>query len=120
MPPPGDPRVISIGDFAEKEPLGRSPVRESPIGCSGLTNTKLIQARDLLDPHSHGNADEVLYVAGGEGTLKLGGKDYPIAGGSVILVPRGTEHSITRKGRTPVALISILGGQPCADSTGQR
>ncbi len=116
LPPPGDPKVLSIGDFAETQPLGKNAIRESAIGCSGLTNAKLIQARDLLDPHSHATADEVLYVVGGEGTLKLGGKDYPITGGSLIIVPRGTDHSVTRKGRTPVALISVLGGQGCADS----
>src|SRR5205823_753767 len=39
--PPGDPRLISITDLAERSLSGREPVKTIPIGCSGTAATQL-------------------------------------------------------------------------------
>jgi mannose-6-phosphate isomerase-like protein (cupin superfamily) len=46
--------------------------------------------------------------------LNIGGKEQVITSGWFGLVPRGTPHSVTRRGRNPAILLSIAGGQPCA------
>lgn len=110
----GQPRVLSIADFTEKQLITtKETTKETPIGCSGATAARLIQLRAPLAAHTHPDADEFLYVVTGEGTLKLGSSDHPIAFGTLIIVPRGMEHSVTRSGRIPVTLISTLSGQPC-------
>jgi uncharacterized cupin superfamily protein len=68
---------------------------------------------DSLAVHSHADADEVLYIFGGEVTLKLGDKEQNLAPGGFSLVPRGMAHAVTRRGRVPVVILSIVSGPPC-------
>ena len=115
-PPPlpvGQPRALSIPELFEKQPLGRDALKESAIGCSGASAATVMQLRDGLTVHKHADADEMLYVVGGEALLKLGDKDFIIAAGWFVLVPRGTDHVLTRRGRNPVYLLSVLNGPPC-------
>jgi mannose-6-phosphate isomerase-like protein (cupin superfamily) len=110
---PGDPKVVSISDLAEKELVNKDVTRETPIGCSAATAVRLILTRDAVASHTHADGDETLYVVAGEASLKLAGQDYALAAGSLALVPRGAEHSLTRRGRNPVIVLSTLNGPAC-------
>lgn len=112
--PAGEPRVLSIPDLAERSLGGRDPVKMVPIGCSGLSATQLVLVREALAPPVRPDADEMLYLVAGEASLKLGDREQALVPGWFGLVPRGTSHSVTRKGRNPAILLSILSGQPCA------
>jgi len=112
---PGEPRIVSVPDLAEAQLAGREPVKESAMGCSGASASRLIVARDPIAAHRHADADEMLYVVAGEATLKLGSKEQSITSGWFAVVPRGMDHSLTRRGRNPVILLSILSGPPCPD-----
>lgn len=59
-------------------------------------------------PHIHEDADEAVYVL--EGTLEMGIGEQRLTGsaGSVMLVPRGTLHSIANPGPDPVRMLVIL------------
>lgn len=111
--PVGNPKVLSIPDLAERQLIGRESVKESPISCSGAAEARLIQVREPVTVHSHREADEMLYVVAGEATLKIGEVEQRISPGWFSMVPRGTTHSLIRKGRNPVILLSMLSGQPC-------
>jgi mannose-6-phosphate isomerase-like protein (cupin superfamily) len=111
--PVGNPRVISIPDFAERQLIGKEAVKESPISCSGAAEARLIQMRDPVAAHTHRDADEMLYVVAGEASLRIGDVEQRISAGWFSMVPRGTAHSLIRKGRNPVILLSMLSGQPC-------
>ena len=121
-PPPapkltaGAPVVLSIPDFADKQLIkNNEPAKETPIGCSGATSTRLLQAaRAAITAHTHADADEVLYLVAGDATLMLGGKEHRLSSGSLALVPRGMEHTITRRSGGPIILISTVSGQPCS------
>ena len=54
-----------------------------------------------------------MYVVAGEGTHKIAGRDYALTGGMYVIVPRGTSHSLSRRGRQPLVVISTLSGPPC-------
>jgi mannose-6-phosphate isomerase-like protein (cupin superfamily) len=108
-----NPRSVSIPDIAEKQFRGKQSVEEAPIGCSGATAARLIQVRESVTDTSV-TADEMLYVVAGEGTLTFGGQERAVKSGWFTIVPRGTTRSLQRKGRNPVIVISVLGGQPCA------
>jgi mannose-6-phosphate isomerase-like protein (cupin superfamily) len=116
-PPVGEPRALSLIDLAETQPLGRNATRESAVGCSGVSNATVIQLKDGLPAHKHADADELLYVIAGEAAVKLGAKDVSIAAGWFVLVPRGMDHTITRKGRNPIMLLSIMGGVACTEGS---
>jgi mannose-6-phosphate isomerase-like protein (cupin superfamily) len=56
----------------------------------------------------------MLYVIGGEGTLRLDGRDVAIGAGSFAVVPRGTTYGFTPRGRNPLIVLATLAGAPCA------
>jgi mannose-6-phosphate isomerase-like protein (cupin superfamily) len=110
----GNPKVLSIPDLAERQLIAREPIKESPIGCSGRTDARLIQIREPLASHAHADADETLYVVAGEGTLRIGDEDRRVAPGWFSIIPRGTAHTVTRTGRNPIIVVSVLNGESCA------
>jgi hypothetical protein len=111
---PGSPQILSIPDLAEKRLIGRDAVKESPIGCSGMTNARLTQVSEPFTEHTHADAEEMLYVIAGEGILRVAGKTEIVKSGWFSIIPRGTTYALGRKGRNPVIVLSVLGGQPCA------
>ena len=112
--PPGDARALSIVDFLESNHLtGRDLSRSDQLGCTASAKTTLIQVRDAIEEKSLADADEVLYVVAGEGTLRLGNKDVGLEAGGLAVVPRGTVRGLTRKGKNPLMLLSVVSGPPC-------
>jgi mannose-6-phosphate isomerase-like protein (cupin superfamily) len=116
---PGEPRMLSIPDLAERSLGGRDPLKVFPIGCSGASQSRLIVVRDAIPPGTNKDADETLYLVAGEATLTLGGgKEQAITPGWFTIVPRGTSYAIGRKGRNPAILLSTVSGRPCESPTG--
>jgi mannose-6-phosphate isomerase-like protein (cupin superfamily) len=106
--PPGEPANLLLVDYIEQ-----NPVKEDLVGCTASAKTTLLQLKDPLPEQSRPDADEVLYVVAGEGTLRLGNKDLPLRSSSLVIVPRGTTRGVTRKGRNPMYLLSVVSGVPC-------
>jgi mannose-6-phosphate isomerase-like protein (cupin superfamily) len=109
----GESRVLSIADLAERSLSGRDPIKTVPVGCSGLDNTQMLVLRETLNAPSNPNLDQMLYVVAGEVLLSLGGRDQPLTSGWFALVPRGTAHTLTRRGRNPAIILATSGGQAC-------
>jgi mannose-6-phosphate isomerase-like protein (cupin superfamily) len=74
----------------------------------------LWQIREPWNGRKHGGADTMLYVVGGEGRMKLAEKEYTVAAGAFVVVPRGTTYSLSRSGRNPLIVLAVLSGAPCA------
>jgi mannose-6-phosphate isomerase-like protein (cupin superfamily) len=109
----GTPQVQSLSDLAEQM-LKDPQATERVIGCSGATTTRLILVREPLSLHRHVDVDETIYVLAGEGSLTIGTRDQTVGPGWVGLVPRGTAHSVTKRGRNPaVVMLSVQSGEPC-------
>lgn len=116
LPPPGTPKTLSLPDYIEKNFItGREPQKQSEIGCSGLEKALLWQVREPWNGRQHEDADGMLYVVGGDGRLKLGEREFTIAAGAFIVVPRGTTYSLSRSGRNPVIVLAVLSGAPCVE-----
>jgi mannose-6-phosphate isomerase-like protein (cupin superfamily) len=118
-PPPalaaGLARALAIDDALLRARLpGREPVERLSVGCSGATASEVLRLRDGLESHTHTDADEVLYLVAGEGTLTLGSQDVKVGPGWYSLVPRGVAHALVRSGRNPIVLLSVVSGQPCS------
>jgi mannose-6-phosphate isomerase-like protein (cupin superfamily) len=110
------PQIVSLPDLAEKQLAGRGDVKESPIGCSGATGARLIQVEESLSDAVHAGAEQMFYIVAGEGELTVGGKTGHVKPGMFSIIPRGTSYALDRKGRKPVVLLSVVGGQPCGSS----
>jgi uncharacterized RmlC-like cupin family protein len=112
--PAGPPSSVSIPDFVEKNYIGRgAPLKSSPVGCTATSTATLVQLREPLAEHSHGDADEMLYIVAGEGVQRIGSVDMNLTAGTFAVIPRGTPHTVTRKSNTPMIMVSILTGPPC-------
>lgn len=115
LPPPGKPMAVDVPAFLERNFITNTqPQKVTPVSCSGLSSTVLWQIREPWDDRQHQESDATLYVVGGEGTVRLDGKDTPLQAGTFVQVPRGTTYSLTRRGRNPVLIVlATLAGDPC-------
>ena len=111
--PVGAPKVLSVLDLAEQMLKDQAPIVEREMGCSVASASRLILVREPLSTHTHADADEMLYLVAGDATLKIAEKDTPISAGWFALVPRGTSHSLARRGRNAPIFLSIRSGAPC-------
>lgn len=112
---PGKPTLTFVVDQIpqmDKE-LRNSPTVERDLGCSGATASRLIMTRENMAVHTHSDADEMLYIVAGEGTLTVGDRDQSVEAGWYSVVPRGTSHSLTRRGRNALLVLSVRSGPAC-------
>ena len=113
--PPGTAKTLSLPDFIEKNFIsGREGHKENMVGCSGVGQAVLWQVREPWDGRQHESADAMLYVIGGEGSIKLDGREVTVTAGSFAVVPRGSTYGFTRRGRNPLIVLAVLAGAPCA------
>ena len=103
------PSTTSIPDFVESNYIGSAPVKRSPVGCGAHSTSTLMQTKDPIAEHTHADADETIYVVAGEGMHRVGGHvSTPVSAGIFAVVPRGTPHSLTRRGSRPLIFVSTL------------
>lgn len=113
--PVGEFSTTDVPNFVERNFIGRSdPVKITPLGCTGYATSRLIQLRDPLENQVHADADEAFYVVAGEAALRVEGRgEQVLAAGSFTTVPRGTKYGLTRRGRNPPIIVSVLSGPAC-------
>lgn len=85
----------------------KSTVYVYPIGCDSLSSSFCIVIRDQVKLHKHEFHSEQITVLEGEGEMKLGTNTYTIKKGDVIFVPKGTGHSVVKKGKKALKVISV-------------
>jgi mannose-6-phosphate isomerase-like protein (cupin superfamily) len=114
LPPPSAPKSMSLTDYLERNFISaREPQKVDEIGCSGVGQASVWQIREPWSDREHADADAMLYVVGGEGTVRLDGRDVALVAGSFAVVPRGSSYGFTRRGRNPLIVLAVLAGAPC-------
>jgi mannose-6-phosphate isomerase-like protein (cupin superfamily) len=114
--PAGEASSIVVVDFVERHFIRtRDDQQYDELGCTASAKTSLIQVREPLEDRVLPDADEVLYVVAGEGTLRLGNRNVSLKATTLAVVPRGTARGLTRRGRNPLILISVVSGPPCTN-----
>ena len=63
------------------------------------------------------DADQVLYVVGGNGTVRVRDQDFKAPAGSFVLIPRGATFGARRDGRNPLVALTVTMGAACTDTT---
>lgn len=112
--PAGKASTTSLLDYIERNFISnREPQKESLIGCSAGAQSWLWQIRDPWQGRRHESAEAMLYVVGGDGTLRIDGRDVQVAAGSFAVIPRATEYGFSRRGRNPLIILATLSGPPC-------
>jgi len=73
--------------------------------------------------HQHDDTEQVFYVVRGTGRLHIGAdedRQFPVAPGDLVRIPRGTPHRIQCQGSEPLVYLSVdcfVGGRPGAEPT---
>jgi mannose-6-phosphate isomerase-like protein (cupin superfamily) len=111
--PSGPPVFVALPEFVDRNYIGRAPLKESVLGCLASSTTRVLQLHDALAEHAHADADEILYVVAGDGLVKINASSSVVTAGSLTIIPRGVPHTIERRGKNPVIVLSTLSGAPC-------
>jgi len=115
--PVGEPRTLSIVEMIERELIGgNQPRRDSIVSCSGNARSTLVQLNQDQAERLYDTADVTYYVIAGEGTAKMNGRDSALVAGTFVSVPRGTPHSLARRGRRPLIMLTTVSGTPCEEA----
>jgi hypothetical protein len=114
--PSGPPVNVNIPDFLDRNFIGRDPIKESILACKPAETVRLLQLRENMAEHVHDKVDEVLYVVAGEGAVKVAGEVMTVKPGSLAVVPLGASHSVERRGKNPLILLSTLSGATCQNN----
>jgi len=77
------------------------------LSSDSLSSTFFIVVPGEIKPHYHQYHTENIFVVSGMAEMQLGDKTIYIKKGDLIIVPKGTSHSVKRKGRKPFKVISV-------------
>ena len=99
----GSERVrIPLAELAERVPLAADqPFRVVEIGRDADTSHHLAAIRAAEKPHRHDHHDQLVVIARGYGTLRIGDRTLPVGEGSIVYVPRGTVHAFANHSGAP-------------------
>lgn len=92
-------------------PQGREATITELLATRAQTGGSLGLFRQTIPPqsgppiHIHHDADEFFYVISGNFDFKLGDRIVNVPAGSVVFIPKGTEHTFKNKGTEPGVLL---------------
>jgi oxalate decarboxylase/phosphoglucose isomerase-like protein (cupin superfamily) len=90
---------------------GKVKLLSTPDHAGGDTmtfGTVVLEPGQGHDRHNHPDADEILFIVGGEGEQMLDDEDPVSVGpGAMIYVPRGVYHSTMNNGDEPLRFIVV-------------
>ena len=87
------------------------PVRVGPSEVSGayVVEVGLFPPGEPGPPlHLHPHTDEMFYIADGDATFQLGDSELQLSTGALVIVPRGTAHTVWNSGDRPVRGLIVI------------
>jgi len=82
-----------------------------PMYSDSLSSTYAIWVKNAVKSHMHVKHTEVVTVLQGKGTMTIGGQEQKIKKGDVVIIPKGTAHSVITTSRKPLLVISVQAPQ---------
>jgi mannose-6-phosphate isomerase-like protein (cupin superfamily) len=99
------PVFYSTRAAAASEP--GSNVTTVEVGRHRSASVHHLRVAEGVKPHVHREHDEQVVVLAGEGTVRLGDSSQEVSAGSVVVIPRGTVHSLVVTGPA-VEVVSVF------------
>jgi mannose-6-phosphate isomerase-like protein (cupin superfamily) len=96
--------VVRPSDVSEPVRIGPSLVRGAFVVEAGMFPTG--QAGPPL--HLHPHTDEMFYIADGDATFHLGESELQLSAGALVIVPRGTAHTVWNSGDRPLRGLLVI------------
>ena len=102
---PGEGEVIQMyGPTAGAIRLLVDP-KSSSDGTAFCTLIQTLDQGAAVPPHRHDKAEQVLYFLEGKGVVTILGIDVSAERGTLVYVPKGTNHAIANVGTTPLSFL---------------
>ncbi len=87
--------AMNFDDLIEFDPEARLVRKKLFQSDTVVCELVCYEPGQFTKPHVHPNQDEIFFCLGGKGIITFAGRDdMAIGKGSVIFVPRGTEHGV--------------------------
>jgi mannose-6-phosphate isomerase-like protein (cupin superfamily) len=96
--------VIAAQDSIEPTHFGPAEVAGAYVAIVGV----FPPGQPAPPLHLHPDTDEAFYVAEGDATFQLGGREVPVTSGGLVFVPRGTAHTVWNSGNSPVRGLILI------------
>ena len=107
--------VVSETDVAERRRDGdTAAVRttlDASAGCERLEQRVIRFAPGRSRPRRLGDRQEVLFVAAGEGVVRVEGESHPLAPGTGVYVAAGEEYEVESTGEDELVVVSVTAPQ---------
>ena len=78
-----------------------------PLYSDSLSSSFAIWIKNEVKPHKHLNHSEVVTVLRGKAIMWVGQDSSVIKKGDVIVIPKGTVHSVVTKSKKPLLVVSV-------------
>lgn len=102
---------IYKGEKLQTDSTNYSNIYVKRIYSDSLSSTFAIWIKKGVKAHKHLAHTEVVTVLEGKGKMTLGDTTMMIGPGDVIVIPKGTPHSVITKGKKPLLVISVQAPQ---------
>jgi mannose-6-phosphate isomerase-like protein (cupin superfamily) len=77
------------------------------IAQDTLQSTFIIWIKNTVQPHYHASHTEVVEILSGKGRMTLNGKTFIVHKNDIIIIPKGSVHSVTNLHHRPLKVLSI-------------
>lgn len=76
-------------------------------GCLTVGKT-VVEPHVEMDPHTHNEEEEIIYVVKGSGIAIVGGSEESLAPDTAVVFPKGVEHVVKNTGDQPLEFVFIF------------
>jgi hypothetical protein len=111
-----EPHIVSMSDFLEKNLIGSEPLKTSLFACTDGGDARVVQVKEPLNNQVNEDADQIVYVVAGGGSMRVRDRNLRAGPGLFVLVPRGAPITARREGRNPLIWLSVTMGAACTET----
>ena len=88
-------------------PTDTANIVSLPLSSDSLSSSFLIVIKQNVKSHKHENHTENIYILDGNGTMRLGEKEFDIKQGDHVFIPKNMFHSVRVLSSSPLKVLSI-------------
>ena len=92
---------------ALQPPADFENIHVQKVGSDQNSTSFIIWVKEEVKPHYHETHTETLYVLEGSGMMTMGDEGQRIGPGTLLLIPKGTVHSVEVTSSEPLKVLSV-------------
>ena len=100
--------TIEFDELMKRAPLAADQAfHVAELGRDEHTSHHVVAIRHREVPHRHDRHDLVVVILHGSGTMLAGTEERPVGAGSILYIPRGTNHAFRNSGDEPAIAYAV-------------